>query len=82
MLCLCALEILFSSEIGCRKKLHPLFLLTSDLNSIAPPGIFCTMGMQPLATLCTLILGATIQGLHLFYLQYRVASEWNSNRNV
>ena len=51
MLCLCASEILFSSEIGCRKKRYPLFPATSDLNSIAPSGIFCTMRMQPLATL-------------------------------
>ena len=59
MLCLCASEILFSSEIGCRKKRYPLFPATSDLNSIAPSGIFCTMRMQPLATLgfFTLFLG-------------------------
>ena len=86
MLCLCASEILFSSEIGCRKKPYPLFPATSDLNSIAPSGIFCTMRMQPLATLgfftlflrLDVILEATIQGRHLFHVQSRVASERNS----
>ena len=83
MLCLCALEILFSSEIGCRKKLHPLFLLTSDLNSIAPYGIFVQWECnhwQLFALFLRLyvILGATIQGWYLFCLQSRVASEWNS----
>ena len=86
MLCLCASEILFSSEIGCRKKRYPLFPATSDLNSIAPSGIFCTMRMQPLATLgffalflrLDVILEATIQGRHLCHSQSRVASERNS----
>ena len=65
------------------QKTSPFVPATSDLNSIAPSGIFCTMGMQPLATLRTflrlyVILGATIQGWYLFCLQSRVASEWNS----
>ena len=35
------------------QKTSPFVPATSDLNSIAPSGIFCTMGMQPLATLRT-----------------------------
>ena len=84
MLCLCALEILFSSEIGCRKKLHPLFPLLQVSIQLLLLEFFVQWECNhwrlfALFLRLYVILGATIQGWHLFYLQSRVASEWNSS---